>query len=307
MPWIGIEKDQGLFYEGTFRHGHAVVPTPVTAPAAIISEAEFPPKLPPSHALEQADLIFREDSFDAVTRVRRGRLYLASQIRPEHWEVYPHPNRPTETRDAKQGPGTVTKLLYTFQPLAVPDRLKEIHDRVAQPLIAIGTETTFTIWSVAALEGCSSPNEYLITLRGRQTFGALPQLNALAIPQACRRAVQDAVAILRDEIFRAGPGSVVDRSRDVASAALSGYLQHLGAIGPGRELDDLVKRLGTVDDPHKRRIAAAGAEIVRVLHSRVKPSVQERMAVPPVREQEAELAVYCVGSLLCELGWAEWR
>jgi hypothetical protein len=27
----------------------------------------------------------------------------------------------------------------------------------------------------------------------------------------------------------------------------------------------------------------------------------------PIREQDAELAVQLVGTMLCDLGWAEWR
>lgn len=305
MPWIGIDKDQGLFYEGAHRHGHAVSPVPVTAPAAIISEADFPPKLPPWHGVDTAEILFREDSFEAVTRVRRGRLYVASQTRPEYWEVFPHPSRPTEANQAKQGPGTVTRPLVTFQPLFVPNRLKDIHAAGGRPLVVIGTEETFTIWTISSMEGTSA-GEFLLALRGRQTFGALPELNPSAIPHASRKAVQDAVAKLRDDIFRAGPASVVDRARDAAAAALSGYLQHLGAVEPGKDLNDLIKKLNTLDDPNRRRIAAAAAEIVRLLHSRGKSAVQETRPVPPVREQDAELAVSCIASLLCELGWAEW-
>lgn len=305
MPWIGIEKDQGLFYEGTFRHGHAVVPTPVTAPAAIIAEANFPPKLPQSYALETADMLFREDSFDAVSRVRRGRLYFASQMRPEDWEVFPHPSRPTEINEAKVGSGTVSKRLFTFQPLAVMNRLNEIQTAGAQALIVIGTDAIYTIWTVSSVEG-TSIGEYLVTLRSRQTFGALPDLNLAAIPQGCRRAVQAAYAKLSEEVFRAGSGSIADRARDLASAALSGYLQDLGVIGPGRELDELIKKFKTLENPAKRRLGEAAAEIVRLLHSREKPSIQEKFSVSPVREQEAQLAVYCIGSLLCEIGWADW-
>lgn len=304
MPWIGVDKDQGLVYEGWYRYGHAVLPAPVMAPATIIAEADFPPKLPPSYGLEQAEMLFREDSFDAVTRVRRGRLYSASNVRPADWEVYPHPYRPTEVSEAKPS-GTLSKMLFAFQPFHVPNRLKEIHDRGGQPLVVIGSDTSFTIWTILSLEG-STAGEFLLTLRGRETFGALPQLKVSAIPSACRQAVVGAVAKLRDEIFRAGAGSVVDRARDAASAALSGYLQNLGAIGQGRELDELIKKLNGLEDPHRKRVAAAAADIVRLFHSREKPSTQERLPVNPVREQEAQLAVYCIGSLLCELGWAEW-
>jgi len=304
LPWIAIEKEHGLVYEGWYRYGHAVLPIPVTAPAAIIAEADFPPKLPPSYELAQAELLFREDSFDAVTRVRRGRLYSASGTRPGDWEVYPHPHRPTEMREANQR-GTIVKTLFAFEPLHIPNRLKEIHNRGGQPIVVVGNDTSYTIWTISSLEGSTS-GEFLLTLRGRETFGALPQLRVAAIPSASRQAVVDAVAKLRDEVFRAGAGSVVDRARDAASAALSAYLQDLGAIGPGRELNDLIKKLSSLDEPHKRRVAMAAADIVRLFHSREKPSTQERLPVSPVREQEGQLAVLCVGSLLCEFGWAEW-
>jgi hypothetical protein len=306
MPWIGIETDLGLVYEGGYRYGHAVLPTPITAPAAIVSEADFPPKLPERYALNTAEVAFREDSYDAVTRVRRGRFYLASQTRPEEWLVYPHPSRPTEAELEKPYTGRVKRKLFTFQPLPTPNIVQEIQSRGGRPLVAIGTESYFTIWTISSIEGTSAA-EFVVTLRGRQTFGAIPEVNSDAIPQSCRRAVLDAISKLRDDVFSAGPISVVDRARDVASAALSGYLQDLDAIKPGRELDELLKKLNVLEDPHRRRLAAAAGEIVRLLHSRAKPSVQERLAVSPVSEQEAELAVSCAGSILRELGWAEWR
>ena len=37
MPWIAIDKEHGLVYEGWYRYGAAVLPTPVTVPAAISS------------------------------------------------------------------------------------------------------------------------------------------------------------------------------------------------------------------------------------------------------------------------------
>ena len=274
-------------------YGRPVLPTPATAPAAIVSEGDFSPKLPPSYGLEQAKILFREDSFEGVTRSRRGRLYLAADMRPQFWQV-PHASGLNDTRS-----------VYPFQGLHVPTHLKEVTSRGDHPLLTIGTDASFTIWAIVSLEGTST-GEFLLTLRGRQMFGALPDLVLTSIPLACQRAVVDSVTKLGDEVFRAGPGSVVDRARDAASAILSGYLQHLGAIGPGRELDDLVKKLNALSDLHKRRVAAAAAEIVRLLHSREKPSVRERLDVQPVREQEAELAVLCVASILVELGWARW-
>lgn len=304
MPRIGIERDQGLFYEGEHCQGHIILPTPVTAPAAVITEKNFPPKLPPPYFVEEADTLFREDSFDAVTRVRRGRLYSASVTRPEEWQVFPHPNRPAEMTEAKTR-GTLNRRVFAFQSFNLPDRINKIHDQGGRPLVVIGNNASFSIWTISSVEGLSN-GEFLVTLRGRQTFGALPEINLAAIPDAHRLSIQNQVAKLRDEIFRAGPGSVVDRARDLASAAISAYLQHISAIGPGKELDELIKKLNTQEGNQKKHVAAAAAEIVRIFHSREKPSVRERLPVSPVREQEAELAVYCVGSILCEFGWADW-
>src|SRR5438093_7258487 len=88
MAWIAVDKNFGLLFEGQAGYGNAVIPTPRTAPVAIISEAEFPPELPPWHGLENATLLSREDSFEAVTRVRRGRVYFASEVRPADWDVH---------------------------------------------------------------------------------------------------------------------------------------------------------------------------------------------------------------------------
>jgi hypothetical protein len=93
--------------------------------------------------------------------------------------------------------------------------------------------------------------------------------------------VVGAVAKLRDEVFRAGAGSVADRARDAASAALSGYLQDLGEIGPGKELNELIETLGKLKGPQRKRLAVATAEVARLLHSREKPSSLAREAIDP--------------------------
>lgn len=291
-------------YEGIPPFGHGVVPVPVTASAAILSEADFPPELPAARPIEQAKMLFREDSFDAVSRVRRGRFYTASATRPEDWRVFPHPHRPTELREVGVG-GTLQRSLYSFQPLHLPQYLKVLRERGAQPLVAIGGQASFTIWSISSIEETATA-EHLVTLRGRETFGALPSLKLEAIPQTCRDAILRAFALALDDIYRAGSGSVVDRCRDLASAALSGYLQHLGAVDPGKDLFELIKRLQGLEDAQKKRVVASAAEIVRLFHSRNKSAEQERRSVLPLLEQDAQLAVSCVGCILRELGWADW-
>src|ERR1700741_4380405 len=147
MPWIAIDKDQGMVFEGQLGYGNAVSPTPATAPAALLSPADFPPKLPPYHDLAQAEVLLREDSFDAVTLVRRGRLYSASQMRLEQWDVH-------------DGRGRGRRSVYPFQPLHVPSKMQEIQQTGAQALLVIGNEASFTIWTIASIEG-SATDEFL--------------------------------------------------------------------------------------------------------------------------------------------------
>lgn len=69
-----------------------------------------------------------------------------------------------------------------------------------------------------------------------------------------------------------------------------------------QDLGKLIKRLET----EGRIIAENAANIIARLHARAKPSEQEKRQLRPIREQDADLAVQCVGMLLCEIGFAEW-
>jgi len=53
-------------------------------------------------------------------------------------------------------------------------------------------------------------------------------------------------------------------------------------------------------------VRAGSADDYARLHARAKPVERAKRPMRPVREQDAELAIQCVGTILCELGWAEW-
>lgn len=74
---IGIEKHQGLVYEGDSGYGRGLWPTPVITPAKFVYPSEGDLK-----AHSSSDVFgyrFREDSFDPIARIRRGRFYHAGQ------------------------------------------------------------------------------------------------------------------------------------------------------------------------------------------------------------------------------------
>lgn len=300
--FIGIESNLNLVYEGASTWGgHALWPAPFVSPATIVSSVES--QLTPARFenLYAVPLIFREDAFDPVSRIRRGRLYQkeATQQQPRTWQVYPHPAMPDELRMVNRV-GVLSKPLITFFSYSIAAELRKLGNQ--QLLVISGSEEGFTIWTVVGIEKIATAEE-LVMLKARQTIGALPRLNRDTIPEAGREKVIDSLDKLTEDIYRAGPESVVDRARETATAILSTYLQAQGSAKPGLDLDALIKKM----DEQSKIVAANAANIVRLFHGRGKTAVQEKLQVRPLREQDAELAVQCVGTILCELGWADWR
>jgi hypothetical protein len=76
MKRIGIEQFTFDVYESAAGRWHSVWPSiPVVSVAAFVVPAKGAPVLPD---LDRAETVFREDNFDPVTRIRRGRFYQSS-------------------------------------------------------------------------------------------------------------------------------------------------------------------------------------------------------------------------------------
>lgn len=296
---IGIDDNQNLVYEGRTPWGHALWPAPFLSPAFIQPDTApslVPPRFNNLHVLPLT--LFREDAFDPVSRIRRGRFYKAGTSQPVSWRVYPHPAFPEQPDNAYQA-GTLGKTLFTFQSIFLANEFRELSTH--QLLVSLGSEESYSVWTLIGIERIATGEE-LVTLKARQGIGALPRLRDAAIPETGRQKVMAALEKLAEDFRRAGPESVADRAREAATAVLGTYLQDRGLAKPGLDLDDLVKKLRE----DNKIVAANAADIVRLFHGRGKTAVQEKLSVRPLREQDAELAVQCVGTILCELGWADW-
>lgn len=97
---IGIEENSKLVYEAKSTHGHPLWPSPVMLQVIIASEDDKEYKAPKPNDLAPHSFIFREDTYNSSSRVRRGRLYRAGDSQPNQWYVYPHPVFPVEPRVA---------------------------------------------------------------------------------------------------------------------------------------------------------------------------------------------------------------
>jgi hypothetical protein len=303
MISIGIDTNTMLVYEGMSTWGRGIWPTPVISAAVVATSSDDDIKGVEVNDILNVPLIFREDAFDPASRVRRGRFYERNTSQPARWQVYPHPALSGEERQANRL-GVISKELATFHSCAISKKF--VKDLANQPLVVLGFGQSVSVWAVVASE-VSLAGEEIMSLRSRTTFGALPNVLWERIPELGRAQVKSTLNILAEDIYRAGPESVIDRARDAASAILSAYVVDRKLAEATKDLGQLVSVLMNLPRSERPNICANGGDIIAILHPRAKPSEQALRPLRPIREQDAELAVQLVGTMLCDLGWAEWQ
>jgi hypothetical protein len=287
MMNIGIEKDYNTVYEGVGHNGRVIRPTPLITPAVFVDYADE--NLKAHRSSSRFGYRFREDFFDPVTRVRRGRFYYNNDGQPIEWQITHQPGDPF----------TIQKLsLETFYGSSIWE--KYIKGKRHHPIVLLGVDDRFTVWTILSVESTST-GEDLVTLKSRNSFGILPQIDEDKIPKKFLSKLNVALDRFTDEVHRSSPISVIDRARDVATLAL---LAHFDL--EKKKAKDLGKLINKLEE-QELIIAMSSAMIVARLHARAKPSEQERKELYQIREQDADLAVQCVGTILCEIGYAEWR
>lgn len=293
---IAIEPDQRLFYEGSTNYGHAIWPSPVVSLATIIKSSDDWSRVPRSDGLGPASLVFREDFFDPVTRIRRGRFYIGPDQQPQSWYVQQHPAFVDEvgSRDAQ---GYIRKSLFGFLPWSAFSNFKETS---GSALVALGVADAFSLWRVIDIERIST-REDLVTLRARSPFGVLPEIDEMALPTFGREKILDSISKAIDTAYRAGPESVIDRCRDAAQAALGAWMSQEFGEDKWRIID-LGKQIEALKGKD-RVILENSANVLARLHARVKPNEQAKREVRVPAEQDAECALSLLGMILRELGW----
>jgi len=309
---LGVDDGNGHVYEGESNYGaHLVWPLPIMTPAMLFDEkCNDPVKFTTNYPT----YYFREDLFDPVSRIRRGRFYKSDGSKTG-WSVMPNQtiHSPGFGQDDN---GMVSKTLSNYSPCCLSLELKILG--IANALVVLGDERAFTIWTIIHLEAISTGEE-LVTLKARQSFGALPEVQWSKIPNASRSKMKEELDRLENEYRKAAPESVVDRAREAATAILNAWIkENIQEDTRGKKnLNDLGPLIQFWEEHHGinqgRGVACAAAsiayaaKILQRFHSRGKHIEKERLNLRPLREQDAELAVQCIGVILCDLGWAEWR
>lgn len=297
--YLGFDNDLQLYYEGiTKGTGRGIYPHPVITPAT------FPPinpdsvlLLPDGFIVEDCKYIFREDSFDPVTRIRRGRFY--TYFSKEKWTSKPHPNGEYE---GGQIYGYITKQLHTYQKTLLtkilPKNKKNGH------VVALGSKDASTLWSIVGLEMVTTGEE-LITLKARSSLGSLPEILEESIPMNDKNIIIKAIENLREEVFRSGPESVVDHCRDCVEYILRGKIRTVEAGYSGGELSKIIDKFVSIFEKEFRNIPNC-AQIIRLHHQRRKTAIKETKFPRSLEYQDAELCTYCLSSIICDLQWGRW-
>lgn len=289
---IGIDEHANLYYQGSPSGGAiALWPPPLFSTATVVRQPGDEAKVPSSVNLAFAPLLFREDHFDPVTRLRRGRFYSAGDgSRSELWSVYPHPAMSTEYRHVGQG-GYVRKTLLSFFEWSTATNLVE----TSTPLsVVLGTSAAMTRWRVLSVERIST-GEDLVTLKARSNMGVLPEIAESQVPPEHKSAIVQFTSNVVDIVYRGGPESVIDRCRDLASVILGVVLS-----APDKDL----AKLAMIAKDSNRHLLSHVANILAIMHARAKPAEQARRGVKHPGEEDAALAIECAATILREVGWA---
>lgn len=295
---IGIDPNRFFLYEGHGHYGHPVWPCPQIARAKVIlCEADWQ-----STAVgnDLFTLIFREDTFDALTRIRRGRLYLPLKggAQPQSWRVPQHPAY-YESGKHTDSSGLFVKDLFTYSPY---QQSGELQRQGSSAALLIGESQGATAWSIIAVER-SFNGEDLVTLRSRSNFGRLPEIDRENVPNEWRNDVTDSISALSDRAFRESPVSVVDRCGNAAQAVLSRWIAMTFGDQSclGKDLGDVANYLETRGRPLVVLVSAV--KILARMHARGKPNEQIQRKVRIVNEADAETCLALVSTILLEIKW----
>lgn len=268
-----IAEAQGLWYEGSSSWLRRIQGSPMILPLSVLD------------GMPSRELLFHEDYFNSVTRVRRGRVF--EKDTRNSWAadcVARFPNRDVSN------PANVFNVNRAYKTAGI--QIKPTAE------IELGDQGSSSRWIVVLSERIGLEG-YFLTLKSKTLFGVLPELISGAIPESNRHDVMASLSAVIEAASVQAPQSVIDACRNAASHVISAKFPDSNADGKN-DLGKLVKYLG---DKEKVALADAG-DLINKLHSRAKANAAASHGTRPVSRQDAELVVGALAFLLQDAGWA---
>jgi hypothetical protein len=222
--FLGIDDNSGAVYESM---GSApdkpVVPLPMVSRAKIIDSASDWRSLGVGLRLDANAWLFREDSFDAVTRTRRGRLYqaMAGAAYPNHSSrVLPLPYEQASQRSHIGPDGRFPLPLHVY---AAAMSLFERDGRGLGSTLALGTGIAASAWRIVDAE-MTVAGDVMLTLKAQSPYGILPSLEKAQVDARFRDEVARSLQKVVDSAFKESATAVVDQCRDAAALIASRWI-----------------------------------------------------------------------------------
>ena len=287
MRFLGIDSYTGRVAEGPSETGRYIYPPPIIVPAHLASSSHNMDAIRAEFTIEGARLVFREDSFDPVTRIRRGRLYRSNGgTQPSLWK-YVQGDPSGVSQDSR---------LFTFQSVtwaAIGDGVPYSRAR-----LALGAADSFGTWTIVMAERISVGCD-LFTLRSQSTFGLLPTADELAIPLDEKRRIQEGIDSAVDAAHRQLPDATIDACRHAAVVALSAWGRNF--IPGDKQHSDLGNLLNLAEKNVAAGVMVSCGRIIQRLHSRTKPNERRKYGLRPNEDFDGEAATNILGLFLREL------
>jgi hypothetical protein len=303
---IGIDSNTWLVYEGVSSYGHGVWPTPITLQAGILEASDDWKALPTSRDIRAAKLIFREDTFDPVTGLRRGRLYqrLSGTSQPSEWYLHCHPAIP-EDEGSRDTQGRFKRYLLTYYDFY--DLGAKVRASNSEVIIVLGASDAITLWTIVQVETVASGQE-MLTLKIRSNLGVLPEVDFSKVPKNSEKAVRTALEKLRTSAYREQAGSLIEQCRSMAQIIISHWFEDLsGQPCKADDLGGLHKKLENSELAKDKHILLNTSKTLALFHNRNKPNVRERLgdAARDITESDGAFSLQAIALLLHEVGWTK--
>lgn len=227
-------------------------------------------------------LLFREDNFDPITRIRRGRFYKKSDK--------------GNPRDCRV-PGYISGNPPRPQSLII---YMPYYNIEKNQLIAIGSGSS--VWRVISTDRIST-GEFLVTLKSRNTFGVISEIDEEKIPKIHKKEIISGLDHFVDVANRETPDLIVDAARYVAVSLIRSYLYMKYKDDNILKIDlgSLIKKL----EEDEKKLSVYAAHIINRLHPRNKSGERETYNLRSITEEDSETAVCLIGFLLQEFEWAK--
>ncbi|ALT79278.1 hypothetical protein [Paucibacter sp. KCTC 42545] len=207
---LGVEKHTGTIFDGMNNPDMPVRPQPpVSQCHLILAEADWT-KMPEGLHQNPHRWVFREDSFDPVTRIRRGRVYQSyGNAQPDSVVVYRDPSDAVLGREVHPTSHTRVQM---FRYVAATALLVVPNKAYGMPFV-VGSGQGVSIYTIVQIESLLT-GDVMVTLKQRSALGVIPELNEAAVVEGSLKAVRLAIERAVNSALRETAVSVVDQCRN---------------------------------------------------------------------------------------------